>query len=132
MLDLSEKASRAQVNARYLSLMSSKWDEKRQQKATKTYTDTDNDEGIDCNLNKLIKDLTRDRLFTINDSDRAEIITKAYNLIMGTEANEQRSPGNAPGSAKIGDYVSWGSDLVRNCFNMISWEVFRIPPAEKK
>jgi len=48
---------------------------------------------------------------------------------MGTEADEQRSPGNAPGSAKIGDYVSWGRDYVGNCFNMNSWEDFRIPSA---
>jgi len=46
---------------------------------------------------------------------------------MGTEADEQRSPGNAPGSAKIGDYVSWSGIVL-----IYSWEGLRIPSTEKK
>jgi len=107
MLDLSEKATRAQVNARYLSLMSSTCPFICEEKNPDfNIENPESDEETNCNLNKLIKDLTRDRLFTINDSDRAEIITKAYNVIIGTENEGSRLPGTSNGSAKIGDYVS--------------------------
>ena len=90
MLDLNEKASKAQVKAKYLSLISAK------EKSFDTNNNNNNNSKPDdnaeqvadeneCNLNKLIKNLTKNKLFTINESDRIEIITKAYNLIMGND-----------------------------------------------
>ena len=89
MLDLNEKASKAQVKAKYLSLISAKeksFDTNNNNSSNKPDESAEqmSDEN-ECNLNKLIKNLTKNKLFTINESDRIEIITKAYNLIMGNE-----------------------------------------------
>ena len=39
-------------------------------------------EQTDCNLDKLIRNLLKRKMFTITDSDRQEIRAKAYNLIL--------------------------------------------------
>ena len=60
----------------------------------------------ECNLNKLIKNLTKNRLFTINDSDRVEIITKAYNVIMGTDDDDNDDADEETGQLTSNETIS--------------------------
>jgi hypothetical protein len=119
MLDLNTSATKEQVKARYLSLIDSK-DGVSEQRPELAYVDEGSDS--ECNLNKLIKNLTKNKMFTINESDRIEIITKAYNVITlsdtetgptGTNSKEENGEENDSNtnsddvsSAKMGDYVS--------------------------
>ena len=77
---------------KYLSLINSKESDGNNHD---TFVDgADDSSDTECNLKKLIKDLTKNKLFTINDSDRIEIITKAYNVIMGTQFGSQVASSN--------------------------------------
>lgn len=104
MLNLNVGASKDRVKARYLSLVNSNGNESSGsgcEDIAKNGNKTDNnnksnnlayvDEGSDteCNLNKLIKNLTKNKIFTISEADRIEIITKAYNVIMGEEDGKE-------------------------------------------
>lgn len=73
---------------KYLSLINSKEEKSLLSEIDSTEKFADDADDLsdnECNLKKLIKDLTKNKLFTINDSDRIEIITKAYNVIMGIQ-----------------------------------------------
>ena len=97
IMDLSEKATIAQIKEKYLSLINSNFKiesepvSKSISKSNSMVSDeTSNNfiqnEESEFNLNKLMNNLSKNiatNSLQISDSDRLEITTKAYNLIMG-------------------------------------------------
>lgn len=83
LLGLDENASIEQMKEKYLMLTNnSNTTTTSDQSLTNTDLQQQQEINNECNLDKLIRKLLKKKIFTITDSDRQEIRSKAYNLIL--------------------------------------------------